>query len=44
MAAAAACQKNSEHIYAFLATFPLLFVWEAVAAFFGQLSFPLFCQ
>jgi len=25
MAAAAACQKNSEHIYAFLATFPLLY-------------------
>jgi hypothetical protein len=41
MAAVAACQKNSEHIYAFLATFPLLYVWEAATTFFGQLSCPL---
>ena len=46
MAAAPACQKivsihkHSDHIYAFLDTFPLLYVWEVAAAFFDQLSSP----
>jgi hypothetical protein len=37
----ASIYKHNEHIYAFLATFPLLYVCEAAATFFGQLSSPL---
>jgi hypothetical protein len=41
MAAATACiYKNSEHIYMlFLATYPILYVWEATSAFLPP--FPL---
>jgi hypothetical protein len=38
MAAATACIYKTVSIYMlFLATFPILYVWEAAAAFFGHL-------